>query len=102
MNKINIGGQEFLLINQSVKNFIKLYGASLNLSLFLSKRFEIFLFTTFESTQLNLLVNVLSEIIPLRLGFRPLYIYNLLYLEYANSYRTYRHLFNLPVNGQRT
>ncbi len=38
----------------------------------------------------------------MRLGFRPLYIYNLIYLEYANSYRTYRHLFNLPVNGQRT
>ena len=23
-------------------------------------------------------------------------------LDYSNSYQTFRHLFNLPVNGQRT
>lgn len=31
-----------------------------------------------------------------------LYLYNLLLIDYTNSYYTFRHLFNLPVNGQRT
>ena len=52
--------------------------------------------------QVSRLAGVLTDFIPLKLGFGPLYTYNLLYLEYSNSYKTYRHLFNLPVNGQRT
>jgi hypothetical protein len=102
LNKVVIGDQEFLLANQPFRQFSQVYGASNFLTRLLSLRFE-----SFDDKQVPVhatgrLPVILAEFIPLRLGFRPLYVYNLIYLEYANSYKTYRHLFNLPVNGQRT
>ena len=45
---------------------------------------------------------LLKDVLTLDLKFDRLYLYNLILLDYSNSYKTFRHLFNLPVNGQRT
>lgn len=89
-------------MSQPISTFIKLYGAASHLVKLVMLRLEIFDFQSVGNNQMNALFDFLTQYIPMRLGFRPLYTYNLIYLEYANSYRTYRHLFNLPVNGQRT
>lgn len=102
MNKIVIAEQEFLVLSQPVRTFMRLYGAASHLVWLLGRRLEIYDFQTVENRQVYTVFDTLAAYIPMRLGFRPLYVYNLIYLEYANSYRTYRHLFNLPVNGQRT
>lgn len=102
MTKIIIGGQEFALNTCCASSFLKIYGVATDLVKLLSNRLELFQNETIGLSRADALVNILAEFIPLKLGFRPLYIYNLIYLEYANSYRTYRHIFNLPVNGQRT
>lgn len=39
---------------------------------------------------------------PGNLPIQNLYLYNIILLDCATNYRTYRHIFNLPVNGQRT
>lgn len=44
----------------------------------------------------------LKNFLPSHVHFSKLYLYNLLLIDYSNSYQTFRHLFNLPVNGQRT
>lgn len=102
LNKIVIGNQEFLVLSQPLKIFLKLYGASIHLMELISLRTELYTWEHISARQINVVFDLLTNFIPIQLGFRPLYIYNLMYLEYANSYRTYRHLFNLPVNGQRT
>lgn len=81
---------------------MRLYGAAGHLVWLLSRRLELYDHQSIENRQVYTVFDTLAAYIPMRLGFRPLYVYNLIYLEYANSYRTYRHLFNLPVNGQRT
>lgn len=102
MNKIVIADQEFLVVSKPINTFLKLYGANYNLLRLILLRMEMYTFQTISLQQLNILFEFLREIIPLRIGFKPLYTYHIIYLEYTNSYRTYRHLFNLPVNGQRT
>jgi hypothetical protein len=90
------------VLSQPIRTFLRLYGSAIHLVDMLSRRLEIYDFQTIENRQVYTVFDTLALFIPIRLGFRPLYVYNLIYLEYANSYRTYRHLFNLPVNGQRT
>lgn len=90
------------MLSQPIKTFIRLYGAGQHLVRIISLRLELFNYQIVSPRQVYTLFDSLAQYIPLKLGFRPIYIFNLLYLEYANSYRTYRHLFNLPVNGQRT
>jgi len=102
LNKIVIGDQEFLIMSHPINIFSKLYGASKNLVNLISLRNELFTFQKLEPLQIQYTFNLLTNFIPIKLGFRPLYIINIMYIEYANSYHTYRHLFNLPVNGQRT
>lgn len=102
MTKIVINDQEFLVISEPIKIFKKLYGADYHIIDLISKRFEKYKKSSIEVTEVQNLFNFLTSYIPMKYGFKQIYIYNILYLEYANSYRTYRHLFNLPVNGQRT
>lgn len=102
MTKIVINEQEFLVLSEPIKIFSKLYGANVFLYELISKRFEIYNNSKISPSNVQFLFDFLTTFIPMKYGFRNIYIYNLLYLEYANSYRTYRHLFNLPVNGQRT
>lgn len=90
------------MLSQPIRTFVRLYGASNYVSQLVSKRTERFMWQTTEPRQLAIIFELLAQYIPMQIGFKPLYIANLMYLEYANSYKTYRHLFNLPVNGQRT
>lgn len=90
------------MLSQPIRTFVRLYGASNYVSQLVSKRTERFMWQTTEPRQLAIIFELLAQYIPMQIGFKPLYIANLIYLEYANSYKTYRHLFNLPVNGQRT
>lgn len=68
----------------------------------LSQRFEVYTSTPLTPTNIPFFFEQLCEFIPAPASFRYLYAYNVTWLEYVNSYRTYRHLFNLPANGQRT
>lgn len=67
-----------------------------------SRRFERFSFQFILERQIIFLFAYVLEFIPIPLSFNQLYLYNLLLIDYTNSYKTFRHLFNLPVNGQRT
>ena len=78
------------------------FGANLFLVKLLSQRFEMYFYSIIIPQQINNLFIQISHYIPMRMGFEALYTYNLIFLEHANNYKTYRHLFNLPVNGQRT
>lgn len=42
------------------------------------------------------------KLLPSIVSIKMLYLYNLLLIDKSLSYQTFRHLFNLPVNGQRT
>ena len=55
-----------------------------------------------QNNNIHFFFEQLCEFLPAPYSFKYLYAYNITYLEYINSYQTYRHLFNLPVNGQRT
>lgn len=89
-------------MTEPLKIFSKLYGANLHLVKLLSLRTEIFNFNSIAPEDMQDFFDILTNYIPIKIGFRPLYIIDLMRLEYNNSYRTYRHLFNLPVNGQKT
>ena len=102
MNKVVIADQEFLILSQPIKTFIKLYGSASHLVNLVSMRVELFKWQSVEFKQISVVFDLITQFVPVQIGFKPLYIYNIIYIEYANSYRTYRHLFNLPVNGQRT
>ena len=102
MTKLIIADKEFLVLDKPLISLRKIFGANLHLIKLLSERFEMFYYDNVSPLQLNYVFNQISCFIPLRMGLEALYTYNLIFLEYANSYRTYRHLFNLPVNGQRT
>lgn len=91
-----------MILNQPIKTFFRLYGATSLLVRLISQRVEIFRWQNVEPRFITTVFDLLTQFIPMQIGFRPLYIRNLIYLEYSNSYRTYRHMFNLPVNGQRT
>lgn len=53
-------------------------------------------------SNISLFFEQLCAFVPAPVSFRFLYAYNVTWVEYINSYRTYRHLFNLPAHGQRT
>ena len=68
----------------------------------MSKRFENYPFETLTVDNIEFFFEQLCDFVPAPYSYRFLYAYNITRHEYENSYRTYRHLFNLPVNGQRT
>lgn len=102
LTKIIIANQEFLVLDNPLKGLRKIFGANFFLIKLLTQRFEMYSSCIIAPYQINDLFLQISHFIPMRIGIEALYTYNLIFLEYANSYRTYRHLFNLPVNGQRT
>jgi hypothetical protein len=102
LNKIIIGDQEFFILEKPLKQLTNVYGASQYLSKLMEHRFELFSKDLLPNILFSVFVDQLSKLFPLQLGFKPLYLYYLYYLEYACTYRTYRHLYNLPVHGQRT
>jgi hypothetical protein len=68
----------------------------------MSQRFETYKTDPLTPLNIAFFFEQLCAFIPAPASFRFLYAYNVTWLEYVNSYRTYRHLFNLPANGQRT
>ena len=83
----------------------KNYGTS---TFFLKKvesRFECSRKTTFfelDYSQLLALITSLSKTFPRNLFFSNYSLLNILFLDFNYSYRGWRHLMGLPVNGQRT
>jgi hypothetical protein len=102
LNKLIIGDQEFAILEQPLNSLATLYGAGPTLSRITTLRFEQYGTEVCNGSNLFKLFEHISKFIPLPLGLHALYIYNLFFIDYANSYHTYRHLYNLPVNGQRT
>jgi hypothetical protein len=102
LNKIIINNIEFCLLENPLKIFTTAFGVKnifLNLIL---KRFESFNYFFINKKKIIFLFLFLTKYIPSHVNFSNLYLYNLLLIDYSNSYHTFRHLFNLPVNGQRT
>lgn len=102
MKKIVINDQEFLILEQPISNFNKLYGASNHVVNLMRIRFEMYKNDILPQKQLIFFFEQLCSFVPISIGFKNLILYNLFYLDCANTYHMYRHLFNLPVNGQRT
>lgn len=102
MNKIIIGDHEIFLLEKPLKQLTKVYGLSIHLVTLLELRFELFSHTILPLTKIAIFIEQINKVFPVNLGFKPLYLYYLYFLEYACNYKTYRHLYNLPVRGQRT
>lgn len=102
MKKILINDQEFLILEKPIKILNQLYGATNHLVKLMRIRFEMFDFNILPQSQLVFFFEQICHFIPISMGFKNLILYNLFYLDCANTYQMYRHLFNLPVNGQRT
>lgn len=94
--------QEFHILETPIKLFIKSYGLTNNLLNLLCKRFECFSNYIFYEDQIIYLFDYIKNLTPINFDFKLIHLYNLLLLDYTNSYYVFRHLFNLPVNGQRT
>lgn len=93
---------EVNLLTNSLKVFTKLYGCSTQLYLYILTRFELIPSINLQRNQITLLYIFLLQFIPNIISIKMIYIHNLLLLDKSLSYKTFRHLFNLPVNGQRT
>jgi len=79
-----------------------LYGIKQNFLKLLLLRFETYKHFFIPEYQILYVFHFVRQFIPAPLDCQMLYLYNLLLIDYTNSYYTFRHLFNLPVNGQRT
>lgn len=102
MNKIFINNIEFCLLENPLKVFINTFGIKNLLLSLLLKRFESFKYFFINQKKIIYVFLFLTKFIPSHVNFSKLYLYNLLLIDLSNSYQTFRHLFNLPVNGQRT
>lgn len=93
---------EINLLNSTFTTFSKLYGCSTVLSNLLYKRFELVKMHFFLKNQIIWVYLFLINLLPNVVSIKMIYLYNLLLLDKSLTYQTFRHLFNLPVNGQRT
>ena len=91
-----------MLLEQPISTLAKLYGVTFKLVSLMKKRFELFEKSNLTYLNLQYFFEQLCSYLPVPYSFKFLYAYNVTYIEYINSYRTFRHFFNLPVNGQRT
>lgn len=86
----------FLKKNFGIKNF------------FLKKiklRFEVFSSGTFNNLEKHQMIafsDLLTSLFPQNLFFINYFLLNIIFLDFAYSYKGWRHLMGLPVNGQRT
>lgn len=102
MIKFYYNNIELNLLNSTFLTFSKLYGCSTILSNILYKRFELVKTHVFLKNQIVWIYLFLTQLLPNVVSIKMVYLYNLLLLDKSLSYQTFRHLFNLPVNGQRT
>lgn len=71
----------------------------------LEARFELSKLATFEFLDKNqtvALFSILYKVFPPRLFYKNYFLLNIIFLDFSYSYRGWRHLMGLPVNGQRT
>ena len=97
-----VNNTEFYFLEHPLKIFTKSFGIKLLFVNLLLKRFEMFDYYLINQKKILFLFLFLKNFLPSHVHFSKLYLYNLLLIDYSNSYQTFRHLFNLPVNGQRT
>ena len=102
MNKIVLNNTEFLLLENPIKIFLIAFGFKNNLLNLIKKRFEIYQYFWITKRRIVFLFYFLINFMPTHITIKQIYLYNLLLIDYSSTYQTYRHLFNLPVNGQRT
>lgn len=102
MVKFFYNNVEINLLNNSLKIFTKLYGCSNTLYLNILTRFEFNCKTVIPKNQIMWLYTFIIQFIPNIVSIKMIYTHNLILLDQSLSYKTFRHLFNLPVNGQRT
>ena len=93
---------ELNLITSSLKVFTKLYGCSETIYINILTRFELISKSNFNKNYITWLYTFLLKFIPNIVSIRMIYIHNIILLDQSLNYKTFRHLFNLPVNGQRT
>lgn len=91
-----------MLLEQPVTVIEQIYGVSHRLTTILRQRFELYKTDILNPLNIQFFFEQMCVFVPAPFSFRFLYAYHITWLEYINSYRTYRHLFNLPANGQRT
>lgn len=102
MIKFYYNNIEINLLTSTYRTFSKLYGCSNMLATLLYTRFELIKSHIFLKNQIIWVYMFLTKLLPNVVSIKMLYLYNLLLLDKSMSYKTFRHLFNLPVNGQRT
>ena len=102
MNKVFINNIEFCLLENPLKIFASAFGLKNLLLVLILKRFESFDYFFINHKRIIFVFLFITKFVPSHVNFSQLYLYNLLLIDFSNSYQTFRHLFNLPVNGQRT
>ena len=58
--------------------------------------------TNYKNNKWVILNNLLNYLVPKGQSMQKKYLVNIFFLDFINSYRGYRHIFGLPVRGQRT
>ena len=91
-----------MFFEQPIDSIKSLFGVTQHFVSLLSRRFEVWEENNLSPLNIHYFFDTLCEFVPASHSLKFLYAYNVTTHEYLNSYRTYRHLFNLPANGQRT
>lgn len=103
-----INGTNLYLLNSLEQNTYKQYGIGLTTLNVLQQRLEFFKKTSFKDSsslmqfKYSVFLNTLLARIPFNLNLKFIFKTNIITLHLINSYKGYRHLRGLPVNGQRT
>lgn len=83
----------------------KNYGTSMFFYKKIRQRFEFYKtisFLNLEKEQSIAFYQLLNKVFPEKLFFKNYVLLNIIFLDFSYSYRGWRHLLGLPVNGQRT
>ena len=105
-------GQKFfnkkqLYFKFKIQDFIKnkFFGLKLFSILKIEERLEVSsnkLITNYKNNKWVILNNFLNYLVPKNRSMQKKFLINIFFLDFINSYRGYRHVFGLPVRGQRT
>ena len=102
MTKIIINNNEIDLLENPINIFLKLYGLNNHLLRLILLKFECFNNEIFVENKIEILFVFLQQFLTSTYNTSLLTLYNILLIDCSNTYHTFRHIFNLPVNGQRT
>lgn len=90
------------MLENPLKVFVGTFGLTNYLLNLIIKRFESFDYYYIQPNKITFVFFYIIKFVPSHSSFANLYLYRLLLIDYSNSYQKYRHMFNLPVNGQST